>query len=169
VTEIPKLREEEWPEIRKAKASRNTGWEYFGNLIKTAYKELGEEKTCQLLSRFMAENAKRYVKAGMKGFGIEGNDPWALASYLKLSTGDIIGYKIDLIKESPKKVIYRLYPPCIWFPNLDIPPSFCTKGFMNFERVAAEIINPRIKVTPNKAMTAGDPYCEVILEEVEEE
>ena len=91
----------------------------------------------------------------------------ALASYLKLATGDIIGYRIDLIKESPKKVIYRLYPPCIWFPKLDIPPSFCRRGFMNFELAAAKIINPKIKVSYTKVMTAGDPYCEVILEEVE--
>jgi len=168
MVEIPKLAEEEWPEIRRAKASRNTGWEYFGNLVKLVCKELGEEKTAQILSRFMAENAERYVKAGMKGFGIEGNDPWSLASYLKLSTGDIIGYKIDLIKESPKRVIYRLYPPCIWFPKLDIPPHLCREGFMNFERAAAKIINPKIKVSPNKLMTAGDPYCEVTLEEMEE-
>ena len=167
MTEMPKLKEEQWPELRKAKASRNTGWEYFGNLVKLVCREFGEEKTGQLLSKFMAENAERYVKDGMKGFGIEGNDPWALASYLKLSTGDIIGYKIELIKESPKRVIYRLYPPCIWFPKLDIPPSLCREGFMNFERAAAKIINPKIKVSPAKLMTAGDPCCEVILEEVE--
>ena len=169
MTEMPKLNEEEWPELRKVKAARNTGWEYFANLVKTAHQELGEEKTCQLLSRFMADNAKKYAQTSMKRFGIAGNDPWALASYLKLSTGDIIGYKIELIKESPTRVLYRLYPPCIWFPNLDIPPSFCLRGFNNFEHAAAEIINPKIKITCNKLMTAGDPYCELALEEVEKE
>jgi len=130
-------------------------------------RELGEEKTAQIIAALMAENAERYVKSGMKGFGIEGNDPWALATYLKLSTGDIIGYKIDLIKESPKKVIYRLYPPCIWFPKLDIPPRLCSEGFVNFECAAAKIINPKIKISHNKLMMAGDPCCEVVLEEMD--
>lgn len=59
----------------------------------------------------MSDNAKRYVEQGMKGFGIKGNDAWALASYFKLSTGDIIRYKAQPVKESPKLVRYQLYPP----------------------------------------------------------
>ena len=168
MVEQPKLPVEEWPEIRRLKGSRDTGWSYFGDLVKLIYQELGEEKTCEILEKFMAENAKKYVVSGMKLFGIEGNDPWALASYFKFATGDVIGYKTELIQESPKRVIYRLYPPCIWFPKLDIPESFCKRGFDNFERVAAEIINPKIKISATKWMTAGDPYCEVIFEEVEE-
>ena len=39
MAETPKLAEEEWPEIRKIKASRNTGWEYFANLV-TVKKDL---------------------------------------------------------------------------------------------------------------------------------
>ena len=166
MTQMPELGEEKWPEIRKIKASRNTGWEYFGNLVKLVLREVGEEKTCQILASFMAENAERYVKSGMEGFGIEGNDAWALANYFKLSTGDIIGYKTELVKESPEKVIYHLYPPCLWFPELDIPSSLCERGFMNFERTAAQLINPRIKVTPTRIMTAGDTCCEVVLEEM---
>ena len=76
VIEVPKLKEEEWPEVRKLKASRNTGWEYFGNLVKTVYKEVGEEKTCQLISKFMAENAQIYVKAGMKGLELRVMTHW---------------------------------------------------------------------------------------------
>ena len=163
----PELPAEQWPEIRKVKGSRNTGWAYFGDLVKTVYQEVGEEKTCQILEKFMAENAKKYIVGGMKLFGIEGNDPLAVATYFKLATGDVIGYKAELIQESPKKVIYRLYPPCIWFPKLDIPISFCMRGFDNFERVATKIINPKIKVTSGKKLTAGDPYCEVIFEEIE--
>jgi len=164
MVEMPKLPEEEWPEIRRAKASANTGWAYFADLVKTMHNVLGEEKTAQILSAFMAGNAERYVKPGMAGFGIRGNDAWALASYFKLATGDVIGYNIELIQESPKKVWYRLYPPCIWFPKLDIPPSFC-RAMAAFEKVAAEIVNPKIKVSSTKLMTAGDPYCEIAFEE----
>lgn len=164
--EQPKLAEEKWPEIRKIKASKNTAWEYFGNLVKLILRELGEERTCQILSSLMAENAKRYVKPGMKGFGIEGNDAWALASYFKLSTGDIIGYKAQLVKESPKKVRYQLYPPCLWFPELDIPPSLC-RAMASFEETACQIVNPKMKVQATKLMTAGDPYCEFVFEQLD--
>lgn len=164
MAEQPKLAKEKWPEIRKIKASKNTGWEYFANLVKTMHKELGEEKTGQILASFMSENARRYVKPGMKGFGIEGNDAWALASYFKLATGDVIGYKARLVRESPKKVRYQLHPPCIWFPELDIPPSFC-RALGSFEQAACQTVNPNISAYSTKLMTAGDPYCEIVFEE----
>ena len=107
----PQLSKEEWPELRRIKAANKTGWSYFGSLVRTLHRELGEEKTRRILSIFMAENSRKSVKAGMKGFGITGKDPWSLASYFKLATGDIIGYSAELIEESPKKVAYRLHPP----------------------------------------------------------
>jgi hypothetical protein len=57
-------------------------------------------------------------------------------------------------------VSYRLYPPCLWFPDLDIPPSFC-KALGCFEEEAARIVNPAIEIRHTKLMTAGDPYCEI--------
>ena len=162
----PQLSEKEWPELRRKKAANKTGWSYFGALVKTLHRELGEEKTRQILSIFMVENAKKYVKPGMKVFGIEGTDPWSLASYFKLATGDIIGYRTELIEESPRKVAYRLHLPCLWFPDLDIPPSFC-RALGTFEEEVAKIVNPRIKTYFTKLMTEGDPYCEIIFEERE--
>ena len=161
--EQPKLNEEKWTEIRKLKASNKTGWSYFENLVKTMHKTLGEEKSCAILSEFMADNARKFVVEGMEKFGIRGNDPWALASYFKLATGDIIGYNVELVKESPNKVYYRLYPPCLWFPKLDVPPSFC-RALGTMEVEAAKIVNPDIKIKVEKLMTAGDPYCEFIFE-----
>ena len=114
-----------WPEIRKAKASANTAWAYYSDLVKLLHKEIGEGKTAAILAKFMEANARKYVKPSMEMFGIKGNDPWSLATYFKLATGDVIGYKAELIQEAPNRVVYRLYPPCLWFPDLDIPPSFC--------------------------------------------
>ena len=162
--EQPKLPDGEWPEMRLLKAAKKTGWSYFENLVKTIHKELGEEKTCDILEKFMADNAEKYIVPSMKAFGIEGTDAWSLASYFKLATGDIIGYKAELIEESPKKIVYRLHPPCLWFPDLDIPPSFC-KALGNFERAAAQIVNPKIKIYTRKLMTDGDDCCELVFEE----
>ena len=155
-----------WTELRKAKASAKSGWAYYSDLVKLLHKEIGEEKTADILGKLMEENARKYVKPSMGKFGIKGNDAWALASYFKLATGDIIGYKTELIQEGPKKVVYRLYPPCLWFPDLDIPPSFChAEG--KFEDEAARIVNPKIKHYSRALMTCGDPYCEAVFEEID--
>lgn len=160
------LDENEWSELRKSKAAAKTAWSYFEGITKEMHKQLGEEKTCEILGSLMRENARKYIKSGMKGFGIVGNDPWSIASYFKLATGSVIGYKAELIKDSDKKVRYRLYPPCIWFPKGDIPSSFC-HALSCFEQEAVEILNPKIKITMDKLMTAGDPYCELIFEEMD--
>ena len=160
----PTLKAEEWPELRRAKASANSGWTYFANLVKTLHRELGEERTCQVLKALMADNARRFVLPGMKGFGLQGRDPWALASYFKLATGEVLGYKVMLVKESPRRVLYQVHPPCLWFPDLDIPASFC-RAMGEFEREACRLVNPKISVTVNKLMTAGDPYCELAFQQ----
>ncbi len=61
----------------------------------------------------MTENARRYFLPGLKAFGIEGRDPYSLDTYLKLTTGEIIGYDVEIEKVSRKEVICCLHPPCI--------------------------------------------------------
>ncbi len=157
---------EGWNELRKAKASAKTGWTYYRELVKLLHQELGEERTAGLICKLMKGMAHRYFDASMQKFGIEGNDAWALASYFKLATGDVVGYKAELIQEGPKKVVYRLYPPCLWFPDLDIPPAFCLAEDC-FEEEVARTHNPKVKVYCRALLTWGDPYCETVFEEVD--
>ena len=163
--EQPKL-PDEWPELRKAKASAKTAWAYYSDLVKVLNEEIGEEKTAEIMTKLMKANAHKYLKPSMEKFGIKGNDCWALASYFKLATGDVIGYKSELIQEAPNKVVYRLYPPCLWFPDLDIPPRLC-EAEGAFEEEAARMLNPKIKVYGRALLTRGDPYCETVFEEVD--
>ncbi len=166
-TKQPQL-PEGWTDLRKAKASASTGWTYYTELVKVLYEELDKEKASDICGKLARRLAKKFIQPGMKKFGIEGNDPWALASYFKLATGDILGYKVELIQVSPKKVLYRLYPPCVWFPDLDICPEYChAEG--EFEKEAARLINPNIKVTTTNLLTKGNPYCEEMFEEVDSE
>lgn len=95
-----------------------------------------------------------------KSFGLEGKDAWSLAGYFKPATGDIIGYKAEFTRPEPNVVSYRLHPPCLWFPDLDIPPSFC-EALGCFEKEAAKIVNPDIEIRHVQLMTAGDPICEI--------
>jgi len=153
-----------WSELGRAKASAGTAWAYFRDLVKLLHKELGEERTAGILRQLMTANAGKYVKPSMKKLGLEGTDAWSLASYFKLATGDIIGYKAELIEEAPNRIVYRLHPPCLWFPDLDIPPSFC-QAMGSFEEEAARIVNPKVRVTCRSLMTRGDPVCEIVFEE----
>ena len=160
----PVLPEDQWPPLRKAKAANKTAWGYFASLVKVLNKRLGEKETCDILEALMTENARKYFLPGLKAFGIEGRDPYAIASYYKLTTGEIIGYDVEIEKVSPKEVLYRLHPPCIWFPDLDIPPSFC-RALGAFEREAVRLINPAMEVSMRRLMTAGDACCELVFKE----
>ena len=167
MSKIPELPEEEWPEIRRLKASSNTGWTYFANLMKTMHRLMGEEKACEILAESQAENAKRFLLPAMKSFGVEGNDPRAAASYFKLADGDILGANVEWIEESPQKVILRFHPPCALFPDLSeahATPKMCL-ALGNFEYTAAKLLN--VKITFTKMITAGDPYCDVVFEPAE--
>jgi hypothetical protein len=158
----PVLLDDQWPQIRKAKAAGKTAWGYFGSLVKILHKRLGEAATAQLLEQLMVENARKYFLAGLKSFGIEGKDPYSLASYFKLTTGEIIGYDVEIEKLSPNEVIYRLHPPCIWFPDLDIPSSFC-RALGAFEREAVKLVSSELEVRMVKLMTEGDSCCELVF------
>jgi hypothetical protein len=161
---MPTLDEKAWPELRKAKASAKTAWSYFSGLVKIMNRDLGEETTARVLRSLMEENARRFFVSGLQGFRIAGRDAWSMASYFKLATGDIIGYRAELEEEAPGKVVYRLHPPCLWFPDLDIPPGLC-RALGNFEVEAARLVNPAVSVSCRRLMTAGDDCCEFVFEE----
>ena len=44
----PELEEDKWPELRKIRASNNTAWRYFENLVKMLHIKLGEERTAEI-------------------------------------------------------------------------------------------------------------------------
>jgi len=72
----------------------------------------------------------------------------------------------ELIEESSEKVAYRLYPSCLWFPELDIHSTFCW-ALGTFEEEMAKIVNPKIKRYFANSMMEGDTYCESVFEEGE--
>ena len=166
MSDQPQLPERDWPEARKMKAAGKTAWAYFSNLVKLLIEKLGEEKTCEILTELMTRNAQKFVPAGFHQFGIGDDDPWGIASYFKLATGDVIGYDAELIKDG-EKVTYKLNPPCLWFPDLDVPPAVC-RALGEFEREACRMVNPKVGVTITHLLTAGDPYCAFVFEKKED-
>ena len=101
--------------------------------------------------------------------GVEAKDHRAAASYFKLADGDVLGMNVEWIEESPKRITLRFHPPCGLFPDLDEPmatPKMCL-ALGNFEFTAVKMI-PNVKVTFAKMLTAGDPYCDIVFEQIEE-
>lgn len=101
----------------------------------------------------------------MKGFGIEGIDPWSLASYLKMVTGDTIGYRVSLSRSLQRKW------PIVSSPLPLVPGAgyslHLRLALGTFREGAAKIVNPKIKGYFANSMVEGDTYCELIFEERE--
>ena len=157
---IPDLPEDQWPEIRLAKANARIGWLYFAELVKSMQSELGVDKAAEVIEKWAAKIGEKFVVPAMKGFGIEGKDAWSVASYFKIAVGNICGYKTELSRNEDNVVILKVFAPCLWFPDLDISPKIC-RALEYCEKAAASTLNPNIEVEPIKLMTDGDDYCEL--------
>lgn len=72
----------------------------------------------------------------------------------------------ELIEESSEKVAYRLYFPCLWFPELYIPSPFC-RALGTFKKEATKIVNSKIKRYFTNLMMEAYTYCESVFEEAE--
>ena len=90
--ENPALPEKDWPEIRKRKAAAKTAWSYYEHLVKTMQQELGEEKSAEILEKFMRGNARRFFKPALKDLGLRARmpGPWRVISNWPRETSSVI-------------------------------------------------------------------------------
>jgi hypothetical protein len=157
-----KLSEEEWPIERKWKATGRTRCWYMAELEKAVYNRFGEEGL-KVIKQVWRRGAENFFLRGLKSFNIEGNDAKAFVSYFKIAQ-EIMGYRMEIVEASEKKAVLR-YHTCHFFEKPDpIAAKLCSEGHFEFERRAAELLNPKLKVRFEKLRSAGDPYCEMIVE-----
>jgi hypothetical protein len=51
------------------------------------------------------------------------------------------------------------------FPEAnEVNETLCRRAHFRFEERACQLLNPRLKSTVSKLQTAGDPYCEIVVE-----
>lgn len=152
--------------IEKAIRANARDWaEYYGILMVNLYDKFGE-KGLSLISNQWSKNAEKYIKNNFERFGVKDKGPkgFAIVYYLM---DNIVGLKNEIVELTDKKAVNR-FPFCAIFPQPNLGcPEVCI-ATSAFEKRAVEIINPRVKVSLTKMLTAGDPFCEVVWEIREE-
>lgn len=156
------LSEEEWPIVRRWKAAAKTRARYMAELSRKVYQRFGEEGL-KVIGEVWREGAEKYFLRSLKTFGIEGNNAKAFALYFKLAQ-EVLGYEMELVEATDKRAVLRYYT-CHLFDKSDpIAERICRECNFQFEKRAAELLNPKLEVRFTKLQTAGDPHCEMIVE-----
>jgi hypothetical protein len=153
---------EEWPVERKWRATGKTRAWYIAELEKAIYNKFGEEGL-EIIRQVWRKGAENFFLKGLKKLGIEGNDAKAFAYYFKKAQ-EIMGYSVEVVEASEKRAVLR-YHTCHFFEKPDpVVAKLCKEGHFAFEKRAAELLNPKLKVRLEKLRAAGDPYCEIVVE-----
>ncbi len=157
--ELPK---DEWPVERRWKATGRTRCSYMATLERKVYERFGEEGL-DVIKEVWREAADKYFLRGLKAFGIEGDNALSFVLYFKYAQ-EIMGYKMELVEAGERRAVLR-YHTCHFFPKPDpVAAKLCEEGHFQFEKRAAELLNPKLKVRFTKLQSRGDPYCEMVVE-----
>lgn len=94
--------------------------------------------------------------------GISGNDATTIASLFCLYEQEVLKVEGKVTESSPDRVVKESYQ-C---PFQSLSPGFC-QAFTIVAEGMGKAINPKYEVTTTKMMTAGDRYCEWIIEKTQ--
>jgi hypothetical protein len=134
----------------------------------------GWEKWVEILTKVMAEGAKRFYPRLKEWFNIPVEDTKDVMNLLHIVSTLQQGpeYKTETVEESRERSVRRL-TKCMWgemLNELEVDPEL--RGACNICTVwvgeGVKAVNPKISVKRTKATLWGDPYCEFIYELMEE-
>ena len=159
-----KLDETVWTKERRDKARQRRDWENFGSMVKAIYKRYGKEGL-KVVHDVTAESTRKYVFMALKNHKLTGNDARTFGGYYKIFHKIIYGNDLEIIEDTPRKVVMRNSGFCPLSPNpgKELTPEICL-NVMGHERAAGEIINPKLKFSVPRLRSAGDAYCEYVIE-----
>lgn len=156
------LPEDAWPSERKWKATGRARGRYVGDLERAVYESFGDEGL-KVIGQVYAQAAERTFLQGLKNFGIKEKDARAFALFFVISN-TIIGYDMELVEATPERAVVRYHTCHLFDASSSGNARICREANFNFERRAAQLLNPKLKVTMTKLRAAGDPCCEFIVE-----
>lgn len=133
-----------------------------GDLERAVYERFGD-KGLKVIGQVYTQAAERTFLQGLKNFGIKEKDARALALFFVISN-TIIGYDMELVEATPERAVVRYHTCHLFDSPSEGNARICRDANFNFERRAAQLLNPRLKVAMTKLRSAGDPYCEFIVE-----
>ena len=162
------ITDEEYPPGRKWKGVIQSRAWFIGEFSRVLYDRFGEEGL-EAIEEVFGNAAKTTFLPGIKSFGIDGMGALSVCLFFYLGN-QVMGNKMEMVEGSnEKKATVRMYK-CPPFPDpgkVKDMPKYCHAMF-NFERTAARLMDPRLKVKQDGCLISkGDPYCEitVLLEE----
>lgn len=160
------LSEEQYPYKRRWKAAVSARSLYQGDIMKLLYEKFGNEGL-KLISEVYSNKAKAVFMPGRKSFEIEGTGAKDFLLYFHYS-GQIMYpmFKTEITPGSDeKKASVRYYGCPLWAEPAKVRggAEMC-EACLAFEKTAAAMINPKLKVYYSKLLTKGDSYCEITAE-----
>jgi hypothetical protein len=159
-----KLDETVWTKERREKARQRRDWENFGSMVKAIYKKFGQ-KGLQVVYDITSQSSEKYIFVALKNHHIKGNDARTFGGYYKIFHKMIYGNDLDIIEDTPKRVVMRNsgFCPLSPEPKKDLKPEICA-SVMGHEHAASKFINPKLKFSVPEMRSAGAPYCEYVIE-----
>ncbi|HUV59475.1 MAG TPA: L-2-amino-thiazoline-4-carboxylic acid hydrolase [Desulfatiglandales bacterium] len=161
-----KLDEKEFPIEMRFKAGVGTLNKYLSVYNLAIYEKLGDEGV-ELIAKIWSDMADEFFLKSFEKLGFKGDGPKDIAEWFAKSDA-IVGHDTDFFVVSDKKAGFRVNR-CPWFKSPSSEGArICSEGVIGFEKRAAQLLNPKIKVSMNKFFHKGDNCCEYIFEIPEE-
>jgi len=159
-----KLDEAAWPKERREKARQRRDWENYGSMVRAVYRRYGKEGL-NVVYDVTSDSANKYVFMALKNHELKGNDARTAGGYYKIYHKIIFGNELEIIEDTPKKVVMRNseFCPLSANPPEDLTAELCLNA-MGYEHKACEIINPELRFSVPSLRSAGQPYCEYVFE-----
>ncbi len=159
-----KLDETVWTQERRKKARQRRDWENYGSILRAIYRRYGKEGL-KVAYDVTSDSARKFVFMALRNHNLKGNDARTAGGYYKVFQKIIYGNDLDIIEDTPDKVVLRNsgFCPLSANPGEELTPEICLNA-MGHEQKACEIINPKLKFSVPKLRSAGEPYCEYVFE-----
>lgn len=156
------LDENEFPCEMRLKAGVGTLNRYLSHYNFAIYEKFGEEGL-KLINTIWSNMAERFFPESFEKLGFIGDQPKDIAEWFAKADA-IVGYDTDFFVISDKKAGFRINK-CPWYnERSETGAKICSQGVIGFEKTAASLLNPDIRVSMGKFFHHGDDCCEYIFE-----
>ena len=156
------LDEKKYPCEMRLKAGVGTLNRYISEYNLALYENFGDEGL-KIIAKIWSDMAEKNFPFSFEKMGFEGDGPKEIAEWFARADA-IMGYDTDFFVISENKAGFRVNR-CPWYDTpSEVGSRICSEGVMSFERKAAEMLNPKIKVSMGKFFHKGDGCCEYIFE-----
>jgi len=142
-----------------------TAFSFYGAYLKTLTEEFGMERALALNTKMLESLGTMQGKKMKEEAGIKEFDAKAACSLLK-TTPENVGMKLEVVEESPQRVVTRTGKCPIYeagqMVGLDAKTmeTICSRSSMRLMDAAAKELNPNLSYRLRKFRSGPDDFCE---------